>query len=146
MPTGDLLVAELIEDKDISIGIGDRESPQPLFYERQRLYERRTASAELVEERIRIHAVDVRVRRGPFVAGVVWTGQHVGRDRLWHDTDPIPAHSGPERAPVRALEVELEAEAVAVIGDRSLQVLHDEGRPDRHEISIRFHQTPEMFA
>src|SRR6267142_4036684 len=132
-----LLVAEPKEGKDIPVGIGDRESPQPLIYERQLLYERRTAPAELVEERIRVHAVDVRVRRGPFVPGVVWTGQHVGRDGLEHDADPIPAHSGPKRAVVWTLEVELKAEALAVVGDRGLQVLHDEGRPDRSEISRR---------
>src|SRR5262245_4981836 len=148
MPTGDLLVAELIEDKDIPIGIGDRESPQPLFYERQRLYERRTAPAKFVEECIRVHAVDVRVRRGPFVPGVVWTGQYVGRDGLEHDADPIPAHSGPERTAVWTLEVELKAEALAVVGDRGLQVLHDEGRPDRREISVRlcFHYWKHFFA
>jgi hypothetical protein len=35
------------------------------------------------------------------------------------------------------LEVELEAEALAVVGDRGLQVLYDEVRPDGSEISTR---------
>src|SRR5215471_12903685 len=118
------------------MGIGNRKAPQPVFYERQLLYERRPEPTELVEERIRVHAVDVRVRRGPFVPGVVWTGRHVGRDGLEHDTDPIPAHTGPERAVLWTLEVELEAETLTVVGHRGLQVLHDEGRPDRHEVYL----------
>src|SRR5262245_15625341 len=59
MPAAALVVAEMIEDNDIPVGIGDRESAQPLFYERQRLHERRTAPAKFVEECIRVHAVDV---------------------------------------------------------------------------------------
>jgi len=35
------------------------------------------------------------------------------------------------------LEVQLEAEALDVVGDRSLQVLHDEERADRSEISFQ---------
>jgi hypothetical protein len=35
------------------------------------------------------------------------------------------------------LEIELEAEALAVVTDRGLEILHDEGRPDRREIPIR---------
>src|SRR5437899_6325683 len=112
-----LSVAEAIEGKHIPVGIDNSKAPQPLLYERQLLYKRRTTPTELVEERIRVHAVDVRVRRGPFVTGVVWTGRHVGRDGLEHDTDPILANSGPEWAIVRTLEVELEAEALAVVGD-----------------------------
>src|SRR5437870_4744753 len=123
--------------KDIPVSIGDLEAPQSLVYERQFLYERHTALAELVEERVGVQGVDVRVPTSPFVPCVVWLWKHVGQDRLEHDADPIPAHSGVVRAVVRTLEVELEAEALAVVGDRGLQVLHDEERADRREISLR---------
>src|SRR5262249_125273 len=133
----DLLVAEAKEGKDISVGIGDLEAPQPLVYERQLFHERHTAPFELVEEGIGVQGVDVRVPTGPSVPRVVRTGKHVGRDGLEHDPDPVPAHSGVVLAVVRTLEVEVEAEALAVVGDRGLQVLYDEERTDRREISAR---------
>src|SRR5262249_549664 len=80
--------------------------------------------------------INVRIWRSPFVTAVVWERRHVGGDGLEHDADPIPAHSGPERAVVWTLEVELKAEALAVVGNRSLQVLHDERRPDRREVFV----------
>src|SRR4029079_8446433 len=126
---------KLKEDKEIPVRIGDLESPQPVFDERQFLHERDSAAAELVEERIRVRAVDVRVRGGPRVPGVVWTGQHVRRHGLEHDPDSIPAHSGPERAVVRPLEVELKTETLAIEVDRGLQVSHDEVRSDRDEVA-----------
>jgi hypothetical protein len=51
--------------------------------------------------------------------------------------DNFVTKDAPRRAIVWTLEVELEAEALAVVGDRGLQILHDEGRPDRREIPIR---------
>src|SRR6185295_10405113 len=66
-----LRVSETEEPQDVPVGIGDRETPQALFDERQLLDERRAAPAELVEERVRVHAVDVRVGRAPFVTSVV---------------------------------------------------------------------------
>jgi len=46
-----LLIADLKECKDIPVGIGDLEAPQPSVDERQLLHEQHTALAELVEER-----------------------------------------------------------------------------------------------
>src|SRR4029079_4501537 len=99
--------------------------------ERQRLDERHTALAELVEERVGVERVDVGIPTGPWVPGVVRTGKHVGKDRLEHDADPIPADAGVVRVVLRTLEVEPEAEALAVVGNRSLQVLDEEERTDR---------------
>ena len=70
MLVGNLLVAGPKEGKDIPVGIGDLKAPQALVYERQLLYERRTALAELVEERVGVQGVDVRVPTSPFVPGV----------------------------------------------------------------------------
>jgi hypothetical protein len=56
--------------------------------------------------------------------------------------DNFVTKDAPRRAIVWTLEVELEAEALAVVGDRGLQILHDEGRPDRREISIRLFALP----
>src|SRR5437867_233347 len=120
--------------KDIPVSIGDLEAPQPLVYERQLLYERHTALAELVEERVGVQGVDVRVPTGPFVPGVVWTRKHVWKDGLEHDADPIPANSGVVRVALWTLEVQLEAEALAVVGDRGQQVAQDDERSDRSEI------------
>src|SRR5215216_6389721 len=95
------------------------------------------ALAKLVEERVRVQRVDVRIPTSPWMASVIGTWKHVGQNRLEHDADPIPAHSGVVRIAVRTLEVELEAEALAIVGDRRLQVLHDEERTDRNKISAR---------
>src|SRR6185295_10782644 len=134
-PHGPLIATEVKKGKDIPVGIGDLKAPQPLVYERQLLDERRTAPAELVEERVGVKGVDVRVPTSPFVPGLVWLWKHVGQDRLEHDADAIPAHSGVVRVIARTLEVELKAEALDVIHDRGLQVFHDEERADRREIS-----------
>src|SRR5262245_13119105 len=88
-----LRVAKPKESKNIPVGIRELEAPQPLVYERQLLDERHTALAELVEERVGVKRVDVRVPTGPFVAGVVWTWKHIGEDRLEHNADPVPAHA-----------------------------------------------------
>src|SRR5262245_41470584 len=132
-----LLVSELKEGQDIPVGIGDLEAPQPLVYERQLLYERRPPLAELGKERIGVRRVDVGIPTRPFMPSVVWTRKHVGTDGLEHDADPVPAHSGIERAAVWTLEVELEAEALAVVSNRGLQILHDEERSNRNEIATR---------
>jgi hypothetical protein len=71
------------------------------------------------------------------VAGVIGTWKHVGTDFLEVDADRIPRDFGPERAVVRTLVVELEAEALALEGDRGLQVLHDEVWCNRNEIHAR---------
>src|SRR6185295_18993805 len=84
---GTLVAAEVEEGKDIPVGIGNLKAPQPLVYERQLLYERRTALAELVEERVGVQGVDIRVPTSPFVPGMVWLWKHVGQDRLEHDAD-----------------------------------------------------------
>jgi hypothetical protein len=47
-----LVVAEPKEGKDIPVGIGDLEAPQPIIDERQFLHERRAPLAKLVEERV----------------------------------------------------------------------------------------------
>src|SRR5712671_7381473 len=111
-PQGCLVAAEVKEGKDIPVGVSDLKAPQPLVYERQLLDERHTALAELVEERVGVQGVDVRVPTSPFVPGVVWTWKHVGKDRLEHDADPIPAHAGVVRVIAWTLEVELKAEAL----------------------------------
>jgi hypothetical protein len=46
----DLLIPELKEGEDISVGVGDFETPQSIVDEGQLLHERHTALAELVEE------------------------------------------------------------------------------------------------
>src|SRR4051812_27536586 len=114
------LMAEVKEGKDIAVGIGDLKAPQPIVYERQLLYERRTALAELVEQRVGVEGIDVRVPTSPFVPGVIWLWKHVGRDRLEHDADAIPAHAGVVRIVGWTLEVEPEAEALDVVRDRDL--------------------------
>jgi len=48
---------------------------------------------------------------------VVGTRKHVGKDFLEHDADPIPAHAGVVHVALRTIEVELEAEALAVERD-----------------------------
>src|SRR5688572_21746655 len=136
-PQGPLVAAEVKEGKDIPVGIGDLEAPQPVVYERQLLCERGTALAELVEERVGVQGVDVGVPTSPFVTGVVWLWKHVGQNRLEHDADAVPAYSGVVRVVVWTLEVELKAEALDVVRDRDLQVLHYEKRADRREISTR---------
>jgi hypothetical protein len=50
---------------------------------------------ELVEERVGVQGVDVRVPTSPFVPGVVWLWKHVGQYRLEHDADAIPASISP---------------------------------------------------
>src|SRR4249919_1604267 len=89
-----LRVAEPKEGKNIPVGIRELEAPQPIVYERQLLDERHTALTELLEERVRVECVDVRVPASPFVPGVVWTWKHVRDDGLEHDADTIPAHAG----------------------------------------------------
>jgi hypothetical protein len=132
-----LLVADPKEGEDIPVGIGDLESPQALVDERQFLHERHTPLAELVEKRVGVQSVDVRIPTSPFVSAAVWTWKHVGKDGLEHDADSVSAHSAVVRVLVWTLEVKLEAEALDVVGDRSLQILHDEERIDRNEISTR---------
>src|SRR5258705_799083 len=134
---GPPVAAQVKEGKDIPVGIADLKAPQPLVYERQLLYERRTALAELVEERVGVQGVDVGVPTSPFVPGVVWPWKHVGQDHLEHDADAVAAHSGVVRVVGWTLEVELKAKALDVVGDRDLQGFHDEKRPDRREISTR---------
>src|SRR5262249_13788988 len=112
-------------------------APQALVYKGQLFYERHTAPLELVEERVGVQGVDVRVPTSPFVSSVIWTRKHVGNDGLEHDADPIATHLAVVHVVVWPLEVELEAHVVGVIGRRRLQVFHDEGRTDRNEISSR---------
>src|SRR5262249_54037894 len=94
MQTPTLRGAELKKGKDIPVGIGDLETPQPIVDERQLLHERHTALAELIEERVRVQRVNVRVPTSPWVARVVRAWKHIGKDFLKHDADPIPAHAG----------------------------------------------------
>jgi hypothetical protein len=54
-----------------------------------------------------------------------------------NEAHPISADASVVHVAFRPLEVELKAEALAVVGDRGLQVLHDEERTDRDEISTR---------
>ena len=54
------------------------------------------------------------------MAGVIRTWKYVGTDFLEVDADRISRDFGPERAVIRTLVVELEAEALAVEGDRDL--------------------------
>ena len=69
--------------------------------------------------------------------GVVWTRKHVGKDGLEKDADPVAVHVAIVDVAVWTLEVELKAEALDVVRDRGLQVLHDEERTDRNEIPAR---------
>jgi hypothetical protein len=112
--------ADLKKGKDIPVGIGDLEAPQAIVYERQLFHERHTPLAELFEEHVGVQGVDVRIPTSPSMSGVVWTWQHVGKDGLEHDADPVSAHSTVVRAVVWTLEVKLEAEALDVVGDRGL--------------------------
>src|SRR5688572_5241031 len=56
-----LVVAGPKEGHDIPVCIGDLEAPQPIVDERQLFHERRTPTAELVEQRLGIQSVDVGV-------------------------------------------------------------------------------------
>src|SRR5256885_16881708 len=123
-----LLVADPKEGKDIPVGIGDLEAPQAVIDERQLFHERRTSLLELVEQRVGVQGVDVSIPASPSVPGVVWTGKHLGKDSLEHDADPVPAYVAIVHVFGWALEVQLETEALDVVGDRGLQVLHDEER------------------
>jgi len=71
------------------------------------------------------------------VAGVIGTWKHVVTNFLEVEGDLISRDPGPERAVVWTLDVELEAEALAVEGDRGLQVLHDEVWCNRNEVCAR---------
>ena len=71
------------------------------------------------------------------MSGVVWLWENVGKDGLEHDADPVSAHMAVVRVSFRTLEVKLEAEALDVVGDRGLEILHDEEWTDRREISTR---------
>jgi hypothetical protein len=65
--------------------------------------------------------------------------ENFGKDGLEHDADPVSAYMAVEWVSVRTLKVELEAEALDVVGDRGLEIPHDEARIDRSEIStLRF--------
>ena len=66
-----LFVADPKEGEDIPVSVGDLEAPQTLVYERQFLHERRAPLAELVEERVGVQRVDVRIPTSPFVSAAV---------------------------------------------------------------------------
>src|SRR3954469_6380871 len=123
--------------KDIAVSIGDLEAPQPTVDQRQLLHERRTALAELFEEHVGVRSVDVGIPTSPFMPGVVWTWQHVWKNGLEHDAGLVAAHPAVVRVILWTLEVQLETEALDVIRDRRLQVLDDEERSDRREVSVR---------
>jgi len=55
------------------------------------------------------------------VARMVGTRKHVRKASLEHDADPIPAHACVVQIVVRTLEIELEAEALAVERDRCVE-------------------------
>ena len=136
-PQWTLVVADPKERKDIPVGIGDLEAPQPIIDERQLLHERRASLAELTEKHVGVQCVEVRIPTSPFVSGVVWLREHVWKDGLEHDADSISAYMSVVRVSFRTLEVKLEAESLNIVGDRGLEVLHDEERTDRSEISTR---------
>src|SRR5436309_16143839 len=77
-----LFLANPKEGKDIPVGIADFEAPQTVVYERQLFAERHTPLAKLVEERVGIQGVDVRIPTSPRVSGVVGTRKDVGKDGL----------------------------------------------------------------
>src|SRR5215831_16834618 len=112
-----LFLANPKEGKDIPVGIADFEAPQAVVYERQLFHKRRTPLAKLVKERVGVQRVDVRIPPSPPMSGVVWLWKHVGKDGLEHDADPVSAHLAVVRVVVRTLEVELEAEALDIVGD-----------------------------
>src|SRR5438105_14581674 len=58
-------------------------------------------------------------------------------DGLEHDADRVPAHVAIVHVAWWTLEIQLEAEALDVVGDRGLQVLHDEERTDGSEVHAR---------
>src|SRR5262245_61929509 len=111
-----LFLAKSKESKDIPVGIVDFEAPQAVVYERQLFHERHTPLAKLVEERVGVQRVDVRIPTSPPVSSVVWTRKHVGKDGLEKDTDPVSAHLAIVHISVRTLEVELKPEALDVVG------------------------------
>src|SRR5204863_6787100 len=88
----------------------------------------------LVEQRVGVPGVDVGIPASPFMPRVVWTWKHVGKDSLEHDADPVPAHAAIVDIVGWTLEVQLEAESLDVVGDRGLQVFHDEERTDGSEV------------
>src|SRR6266700_3534709 len=96
--------------------------------------ERRAPLAVNAKKRVGVQSVDVRIPTRPSVSGVVWLWENVRKDGLEHDADPVSAHMAVVRVSVRTLEVKLEAEALDVVGDRGLEILHDEARIDRSEI------------
>src|SRR5512143_3253944 len=124
------------EGQDVPVGIGDLEAPQPVVDEGQLLHERRPPLLELGKQDVGVAGVDVGIPPSPFVTGVVGTGMHVGPDRLEHDADPVPTHVTVVDVVGRPLEIQREAEALDVVRDRGLQILHDEERADRSEISF----------
>jgi hypothetical protein len=71
------------------------------------------------------------------MSGVVWTRKHFAKDGLEKDANPVSAHLAIVHVSVWTLEVKLKAEALDVVGDRGLEVLHDKERTDRNEIPTR---------
>src|SRR5262249_46555943 len=131
-----LLFAEVKEGKDIPVRVSDLKAPQSIIDERKLLHERRAAPAELVEERVGIQSVDICIPASPSVSGGVWLWQYVRKNGLEHDADSVSAHLAVVHVSLRTLEVELKAEALDVVGNRGLEVPHDEERTDGDEIPV----------